>query len=415
MPNRKNTVVQWPEILLHSLLFLIFFQLLSDFVEAIYAFGLMGTSIPAEIAFVLFFFSPLILLVLPGGLRGRSLTAVGLLMLLCRVAVPLLDTRGKLVVAGLGVACFLVFFPAQLYRKNQENDHHYSLNAGLGFSIGLSFSVLLRTLGSGYDVSTFGWSQAIGWLFTITAGGLLIRSAMKSRLPGQNQGIPDDSNQLRLSAGKAVLCCLGIGSVLLLSYFFLMSPHVIARWTGADHRFIIAAVSLVLSAFALLTLKTQVLSRLKPVILSVWNVLFVIALTLTILTHQIRFPAAAEAYPLPEPAVTWLHQALLIFLLMLMPVIPADLVILIRNLIDGRPSRRSIAAGFSVTSLYLLLLAFTTGQTLTLSVQATDSYGLIHQVVLERVRLDSNMEPIHDEWPHMEIIMKESGEVVYES
>ena len=99
MPNRGKTVVQWPGILLHGLLFLIFFQLLSDFVEAIYAFGLMGTGIPAEIAFVLFFFSPLLLLVLPGGLRGRSLTAVGLLMLLCRITVPLLDTRGKLVVA----------------------------------------------------------------------------------------------------------------------------------------------------------------------------------------------------------------------------------------------------------------------------------------------------------------------------
>ena len=51
---------------LHGLLFLIFFQLLSDFVEAIYAFGLMGTGIPAEIAFVLFFFSPLILLIFAG-------------------------------------------------------------------------------------------------------------------------------------------------------------------------------------------------------------------------------------------------------------------------------------------------------------------------------------------------------------
>ena len=86
-------------------------------------------------------------------------------------------------------------------------------------------------------------------------------------------------------------------------------------------------------------------------------------------------------------------------------VIDLDGTILSENPIDSQGQFQAIKETF----------AFTVGQTLTFSVQATDSYGLIHQVVLERVRLDSNMEPIHDEWPHMEIIMKESGEVVYES
>ncbi|MDW7655720.1 MAG: hypothetical protein SCM11_00955 [Bacillota bacterium] len=86
-------------------------------------------------------------------------------------------------------------------------------------------------------------------------------------------------------------------------------------------------------------------------------------------------------------------------------VVDLDGTILSENPIDTQGQYQAIKETF----------AFTAGQALTLSVLATDSYGLIHQVVLERVRLDNNMEPIHDEWPFMEIIMKESGEVVFKS
>ena len=80
-------------------------------------------------------------------------------------------------------------------------------------------------------------------------------------------------------------------------------------------------------------------------------------------------------------------------------------MILSENPIDSQGQFQAIEETFAVSA----------DQTLTLSVRAIDSYGLIHQVVLERIKLNSNMEPIYDEWPHMEIIMKESGEVVYEA
>lgn len=86
-------------------------------------------------------------------------------------------------------------------------------------------------------------------------------------------------------------------------------------------------------------------------------------------------------------------------------VIDLDGTILSERPIDAQGQYQAIKETF----------AFKAGQTLTLSVQATDSYGLIHQVVLDRIRLDSNMEPIQEEWSYMEIIMKESGEIVYES
>lgn len=59
--------------------------------------------------------------------------------------------------------------------------------------------------------------------------------------------------------------------------------------------------------------------------------------------------------------------------------------------------------------------AVSAGQTLTLSVRATDSYGLIYQVVLDRFTLDANSEPTHAEWTDSVTIMKEFGEVMFES
>lgn len=50
--------------LLCAVFFLIFFQLLSDFVETIYAFGLLQTSLTGEIASVVLLFAPVALLCL---------------------------------------------------------------------------------------------------------------------------------------------------------------------------------------------------------------------------------------------------------------------------------------------------------------------------------------------------------------
>jgi hypothetical protein len=68
------------EILLFGLVFLFFFQLLNDFILAIYAFGLLGASIPPEITAVLFLFSPILLIFLPRGISGRGLIWLGELL-----------------------------------------------------------------------------------------------------------------------------------------------------------------------------------------------------------------------------------------------------------------------------------------------------------------------------------------------
>src|SRR5512144_114963 len=99
-PSRKQS---FSEILLYSILFLFFFQLLVDFVAALYATALVHLAPGIEIAAVVFFFSPLVLLLLRRGIAGKSLVLIAELALICRVVEPLLPTRGRLLVAGLGV------------------------------------------------------------------------------------------------------------------------------------------------------------------------------------------------------------------------------------------------------------------------------------------------------------------------
>jgi hypothetical protein len=61
-----------------------------------------------------------VLLFLPRGLPAWALLTLGQGALLCRVFAPTLDTRGRMLVSGLGVACCLLFFPAVLHRKASQ-------------------------------------------------------------------------------------------------------------------------------------------------------------------------------------------------------------------------------------------------------------------------------------------------------
>ncbi len=356
---------QLADIVLHSILFLFFLQLISEFVEAIYAFGLLGTSLPVEIASVLLLFSPVILLFLPQRPARWAPVFLGALMLACRVITPLVDTRGKMLIAGFGVACFLILLPLVLRNQKDGRRGFVGLIVGLGLSLGLLLSILLRTLNSGSDISSSGWYQIIGWFLAIVAGALMFFLWRPDRVPSVEPQ-PDGTEAMdeagvgdRPSFWKTAGLCLGLVAVFVLCYFAFASPNVIARWAGADYRLIIAAVVLVLCLFALLLAsKPGLLVVLTLAKVLVWNLLFVLSMVLAILAHQIRFPVSASAYPLPEPVVASLHYIPLFLMLVLFPVILIDLILFVQELVASKPSLRSHGGGFSLASLYLLFMIF---------------------------------------------------------
>jgi hypothetical protein len=122
----------------------------------VYAFGLLNTNIPPELVTVLVLLSPLLLLLLPGGIPSGGLLILGELAVLCRAVEVLLDTHGRMLVSGLGVGVFLLFFPALLLELSKRRDPVKSRLLTLGLIIGVSLSIALRAAGSGSDPSLAG-------------------------------------------------------------------------------------------------------------------------------------------------------------------------------------------------------------------------------------------------------------------
>ncbi|MCK5315080.1 MAG: endonuclease/exonuclease/phosphatase family protein, partial [Anaerolineales bacterium] len=348
----ENRLGSW--VILYAILFLFFFQLIADFVEAIYAFGLLGTGIPPEIVCVLFFFSPLILLFFPKGLPGWSFLLVTELMVVSRLIEVFLDTRSRMLVAGLGVSCFMLLLPATFWYLGRKNNESSGLVLGSGLTIGLALSILFRTMGSGTDISTINWYQVIGWILAVVASVLLFRLNGKIDL---NEG----ESQARQSAGfgKVLGLSLGLVAALTLLYFAFTAPNVIARWTGDNYLLIVSVLVLALGLVAaLFTARQQLVSALSPGILLTWNVLFLLALVATILANQISFPVAPGGYPIYEAQIApWALFTLRIALLSF-PVVLIDFTLFARELIAVRPTPRATGASFTLGGLFLVVMIF---------------------------------------------------------
>ena len=351
--KHKNTL----EIVLSSLMFLVFFQLLTDFVAGIYAFALLGTSIPLEITAFVLLFSPAILWVRGKALKGKALVVAGELALICRVIEPMLDTRGRMLVAGVGASILLVFLPSLLWSKSTRlvNWGGLALPAGLAGGVGLS--ILLRSLNSGVDLSLDGVLLWVGWVLTAIAA-LLLAVLLPARLSAP---VLDESpgSAEHPSRGRVVGLCLGLMGVLVAFYYAFTSPAVIARWTEGNYLLIVLLAAGSLALFSLtMALKPAWYIGISPLVLVAFNLVFVISLIMTILPHQLNFPGDPGEYPFFEPAVSPQAMLPLVLTLLLYPVLIIDFLKIGQTLISIKPAPRTLGSGFTLASLYLLLMIF---------------------------------------------------------
>jgi len=339
-------------ITLFSILFLFFFQLISEFVEAIYAFGLMGTSIPPEIVSVLFLFTPLLLFLFRKRIPVEILWLFGGLVLASRQIAPLLDTRGVMIVSGVGVGAFLLFFPTLIWHGKAK---HTTIGAGL--VLGLSLSILFRTLNSGYDISVYGLLEGVGWILAVIAVGLMVKElAGPVDEEQRDQERRDDQTG---GFGRLFAASIGLMAVLILFYFAFTAPNVIARWTGASYMMIVVLMVIVLVGFALLFFNSsRFLGLLSPGVVLVWNLCFALALVFTIIPHQIKFPGDPGAYPFYEPAVASLWSLPVIGMIVLFPVLLVDFMLFYRELVDSKPKPRALGGGFALAALFFLVMIF---------------------------------------------------------
>jgi len=353
---KKKLSKYYSELILLSILFLFFFQQITEFVESIYLLNLIVTGINENIAAILFLLTPIVLLLFKKNFPSKLMVIFGEIMIICRILQPLFDTQIKMIITGLGVGSFMIFFPAYLQKKSLENNEKSALMLGISLGFGLALSILFRTLGSSVDISlSFGF-QWIGWILVVIAAIMMINLANPDRIKVN----PDDVNNTEKmgSKWKILALCLGLFGVLILCYFAFNSPAVIVRWAEGDFMAITSILILLITGFIIIAIvKPDLISKIPFKGILLWNGLFVLMMTLTIGLNQVPFPFITS-YPFFAPDTTIFHQIVLYVMFFLSPIILIDFVILLRELFRSRPSTRKMGAAFFASAFFFILMIF---------------------------------------------------------
>ncbi|MFW9829649.1 MAG: endonuclease/exonuclease/phosphatase family protein [Candidatus Thorarchaeota archaeon] len=360
------------DIILLTVMFLFFFQLIGDLIESIYMLDLLNLELDEKAAGLLFIFTPIILLFFRKKLPKYFLEIVVVITLITRLITPFLDSADRIITSGLGVGCFMLFLPT--YYSQSIRDHsledkgRISLNLGASLALAILLSITLRALYSSIDISLYGSFQFIGWVLVVVALLPLIgrikeiqtrTSEYRSNLEKvENQSAKEMKKKISFKGVK--LLSLGIISILTLNFFTYISPTVISRWTEADYITItITVATMIALSLIILIFKPQILGKLNSRILWIWNAVYVTSLVLTIAIHTFPFPTSPSSDPviIIRPIGWWYYLPLVIMIASL-PIIFIDFTLLSQELIRKRPKPSKIGAGFAVGNLFFILVTF---------------------------------------------------------
>lgn len=346
-PTQDDTKV-FLKILFTAIIFITFFQLLTEFVEAIYLFGLLGTEIPNEIGLVVLFFSPALLLLVKKPLS----TPTGLKFILsaslfCRGVEIFLPTRGRLIFSGIGFAAMLLFFTAVLANDTifqSSKDKAKPIGAGLSLSV---FALILtRAVNSGSDITSVGMYRLITWGL-IVIGIVLTWRVLKVK---DNPKAPRSHGQRR----TVFLNSFGLANIIAILYFVMTAPNIISRWAESSN--VVVQVVLLASWF-LVSVWWLNRRALSPIFVFGIGIVFSIGLLFSILPQQVSFPSSVDSgYPLPAPPV----EQWQLFPVMVMVLFSAGLLLAfvhyLSEIAEQRPSAGVTAGALALNGGYLLIL-----------------------------------------------------------
>jgi len=334
-----------------TIILLFFFQLLTEFVEAVYIFGLLGSSIPPEIGMVLFFLSALVLFAFGKRIPPPWVRVFALTMILARCVEITLSTRGQMIVSGIGVAAFLMYVPSWLAIPRTSNARKWLVRqVGFGLTLAVIASVLLRSLLSGSDLSSYGIFRVLSWLLAVIALYFILRA----KSMGKAHMVHDKPAPGNI--GRVYAYTLGLASVALTLYFSINSPNVIARWAGVSWFSVFSVLLITWIFIGWWWLKQEIVSSR---LVFWWGLAFAAAILFTILPHQISFPPAQDVgYPLLEPKITTWHIIPLYLMLILSPVLVLAFVSNLNGLLEEQPSLGQLAGAFGLTGLFIMVMVF---------------------------------------------------------
>ena len=363
MIDFKNLIKNnYSELILFSIIFLFFMQMLSDLAERIFDYAILGLKPTLHILALLFLFSSVGLFFFRKPISDKTLFIVGELIIITRLIEPLLKGEALLILAGLSVSSFLIFFPAYFTRgKNKEQQTGITL--GISLAVAVAVSILFRTVNSTLDVSIYRWYQIIGWILGIVASLMLVGMLLKSEEVVQKESSEEESPA---SFGKILLLTLGLSSVFVIIWFTFMSPTVISRWTEGNYIGIVIGVLVMSILFIVgMVVKPDLMNVIKTWMLWAWNGIFALSLTLTVLVHQkiplfgIKFPDDPAAYPIIAAPTTWVYHIPLVLMILLSPIIYVDFILLSRELLKIKPKPAKVGGSFALgAGLYGVIMIF---------------------------------------------------------
>jgi endonuclease/exonuclease/phosphatase family metal-dependent hydrolase len=339
---------QRTSILLITIVFLFFFQLITEFVEAVYLFGLLGSDIPPEIGMVALFLSPLLLFFFRDRISPRWLKFLLTIALLARAAEVVLPTRSRMIVSGIGVAAMLMVFPAILSRpRSPESRQRFIRQVGVGLTLALFVAILTRALHSGSDLFAYGMFKLVTWGLAVVALILLWRQPVTQDQTASN-GTP--------RKGRVIAYALGVASILVTLYFALTAPNVVARWAGVPQFSAYAVLMLVWLAAGWWWMKR---GDLPFKWIFIGGIGFASVMLFSILPHQVDFPSTVDGgYPLLEPQIALWQVLPLYLMLILSPVLLFALVAYLDGILDEKPRLNTLAGAFGLAGGYILIMVF---------------------------------------------------------
>ncbi len=402
-PNRTALTI------LFAIVFLFFLQALSDFIQSIYAFGLLVTAFTPQLAAVLLLFSPVALLFVRKEPSRRWMIGLGAVAVVGRLVEPLLDPGGRLVTSGISVGAFMLLFPMMLA---QSRSTVFGWQAAWGLLLSVMASIFVRTAGSSLDITETGATQIVAWVMAAVAVWLARRYEWRgqesepSSVPSPDEGrrAPEDvmeapseaqSHEERREAslralaertkaaeegqplrtaeeiasvaalprndgetGRVVGFWVGLAAVIVMLYFAFANPGVMARWTGYSYEAIVLVTAVAWGIAGAAEGMLGWWNRLSRGAVLGWNALFVAMLVLSILPHQVAFPVDQGAYPFEPGAVSALWQIPLYVMLVLSPVIVVDFMLFLGAVAAERPTIRQLGGGFAIGALFVLVMVF---------------------------------------------------------
>jgi endonuclease/exonuclease/phosphatase family metal-dependent hydrolase len=334
-------------IIASAVSFLFIFQMAGTLVESIYILDLLNTALDEKALGLLFFFSPF-LLILFRKMPSWMVWVIFGVLFIARGITPYLNTSGRMLASGLGTGSVLLLLPLLItaVQKGSSTTRSASwMTVGLTLSVGLS--VLLRTINYSIDYSMTPGGSWVGWLFGLILGISLTQLDWVTLPPVKPKG-------------KGVTTgTIGILMVLTLVYFAFSAPAVIARWTEGNYAFIVLAVSLLSLAWGLLILsRPSLFARISTRGLLIWNGLFMLSLTGTILTHRVPFPLSPDSVPVIIGTPSFAQQLPLLLTLVLFPVIFLNALVYFRSIQAAAQQPQALVPGMLLGCLMLILLVF---------------------------------------------------------